>query len=160
MSADQALPDACLRVLAGATERGLSISIKVMADSTKTAEDAAAACGCTVAQIAKSLVFVGRETRTPYLLLVSGINRVNEDGAVAIFGEALDRPKGAEVRAITGFAIGGIPPLGHVSPLKTYIDEHLMSFDVIWAAAGTPNAVFQTTPADLLQATQAIRFVA
>ncbi len=153
MGAD--LPDAAQRVAAAAQKLGLSIEIAIMPDTTRTAEDAAAACGCRVGQIVKSLVFTGAESGRDLLLLVSGDNRVDEAGVAAHLGEALERPRGAHVRKVTGFAIGGIPPFGHDAPLSTYIDEDLLKHDVVWAAAGTPNAVFSCAPHALRDATGA-----
>lgn len=149
------LPAACRKVLDAARERGLAIEVRVMAETTRTAEEAAAACGCAVAQIVKSLVFTGKDSGADYLLLVSGANRVDEAGVAAHVGEPLERPRGAHVRAVTGFAIGGIPPFGHASALRTFIDEDLLAFPQVWAAAGTPNAVFAADPAAIRDATQA-----
>jgi prolyl-tRNA editing enzyme YbaK/EbsC (Cys-tRNA(Pro) deacylase) len=131
---------------------GLAIEVREMPSSTRTAEEAAAACGVTVGQIVKSLVFLGAESGRGYLLLVSGANRVDEQGVAAHLGEALVRPKADAVRDLTGFAIGGVPPLGHANPLATYIDRDLMRYDVVWAAAGTPRAVFAVEPQALRQA--------
>src|SRR4030095_2992941 len=100
---------------------GLDITVREMAESTRTAEEAAAACGVTVGQIVKSLVFVGATSGKPYLLLVSGSNRVNEKGVAAHLGEKLKRPDADAVRALTGYAIGGIPPVGHDTPLAHYL---------------------------------------
>ncbi|MGW8369325.1 MAG: YbaK/EbsC family protein, partial [Gammaproteobacteria bacterium] len=94
-------------------------------------------------------------TDTPYLLLVSGANRVNERAVARDLGEKLRRPDADDVRELTGFAIGGIPPLGHKSPLKTYIDRDLLAFKTVWAAAGTPTSVFEVVPDDLVRATEA-----
>jgi prolyl-tRNA editing enzyme YbaK/EbsC (Cys-tRNA(Pro) deacylase) len=105
--------------------------------------------GCEVAQIAKSLVFRGAHTGTPFLVIASGINRVNQTALAALAGEPLERPDADYVRAQTGFAIGGIPPLGHDHPLETYIDSELWQYAQIWAAAGHPNAVFALTPDEL-----------
>ena len=127
-----------------------------MPDSTRTAEEAAAACGVTVGQIVKSLVFLGAQSGKPYLLLVSGANRVDEQGVAAHLGEPLVRPKAETVRALTGFAIGGVPPLGHATKLATYIDPDLLQYDVVWAAAGTPRAVFAANPRDLQRAVGAM----
>jgi len=149
------LPDAALRVAAAAAELGLAIEIVLMPDSTRTAEDAAAACGCRAGQIVKSLVFTGAQSRRDVLLLVSGDNRVDEAGVAVHLGEALERPRGAHVRKVTGFAIGGIPPFGHAAPLATYMDADLLAHDVVWAAAGTPNAVFSVDPRALQAATDA-----
>ena len=150
------LPPAALRVAAAATAAGLATEVHEMPASTRTAVDAAKACGCVVAQIVKSLVFRGATTGTPYLLLVSGANRVNEQAVAATLGEALMRPDANYVRDITGFAIGGIPPLGHATALATYIDTDLLAFDVVWAAAGTPNCVMRLEPQALRHATAAI----
>ena len=138
-----------------AANLSLEITILTMADSTKTAEDAATACDCTVGQIVKSLVFRGAESGNPVLLLVSGSNRVNEKKARRFAGEKLSRPDAAYVREATGFAIGGIPPFAHARPLATYIDRDLLQYDVVWAAAGTPNSVFSVDPNALAQATGA-----
>lgn len=143
------------RVVDAAAANGLAITISQMGQSTRTAEDAAAACSCAVGQIVKSLVFRGRETGTPFLLLVSGSNRVNERAVARDLGEKLRRPDADDVRELTGFAIGGIPPLGHKAALKTYIDQDLLAFDVVWAAAGTPTSVFDVAPSELARATGA-----
>ncbi len=149
------LPPAARRVAEAARAAGLPIQIRVMAHSTRTAEEAAAACGCDVAQIVKSLVFRGAASGKPYLLLVSGANRVDEARAALTLGEALTRPDARYVRETTGYAIGGIPPLGHAAPLAVYMDEALLGFEVVWAAAGTPLAVFAAAPRALLAATGA-----
>ena len=143
------LKPASQRVEAAAHALGLNVTIQTMSQSTRTAEEAAAACGCTVAQIVKSLVFRGKDSGRPYLLLVSGSNRVNEKAVAGILGEALARPDAQYVRDITGYAIGGIPPVGHASPIATYIDQDLLIFEVVWAAAGTPESVFSVIPAEL-----------
>src|SRR5688572_15037975 len=135
---------------------GLDIAVRGMAQPTRTAEEAAAACGVTVGQIVKSLVFLGATSGTPYLLLVSGAHRVNEKDVAAHLGEKLKRPDADAVRALTGYAIGGIPPFGHDTPLATYMDRDLLAYDVIWAAAGTPKAVFRVEPARLRDATKAV----
>jgi prolyl-tRNA editing enzyme YbaK/EbsC (Cys-tRNA(Pro) deacylase) len=128
------------------------VAVREMAQSTRSAEDAAAACGVTVGQIVKSLVFLGAGSKRPYLLLVSGKNRVNETAVAAHLGEGLKRPDATFVRDLTGFAIGGIPPFGHDRRLTTYLDADLLTYDVVWAAAGTPRAVFPVTPALLRDA--------
>jgi prolyl-tRNA editing enzyme YbaK/EbsC (Cys-tRNA(Pro) deacylase) len=128
---------------------GLDASIVQMPASTRTAEEAADACQCSPSQIVKSLVFQGKTTGTPLLLLVSGTNRVDVKLVAGPIGESLGRPDANYVREVTGFAIGGIPPLGHASPLKTYFDEDLLRHERVWAAAGTPNCVFCVHPADL-----------
>lgn len=138
-----------------ASERGLAIDIIEMTETTRSAEEAARACQCHVGQIVKSLVFAGRESGKPYLLLVSGDNRVDETGVAAHLGEGLKRPDAKQVRDWTGFAIGGIPPLGHATALITFIDRDLFNHQVVWAAAGTPFHVFLVAPAALAEATGA-----
>lgn len=143
------LPASAVRVQEAARAKGLDVAVVEMADSTRTAEDAAAACGCAVAQIVKSLVFRGAMSGKPYLMLVSGANRLNEKGVAAVLGEGLVRPDAAYVREITGYAIGGIPPLGHATQMQVFIDEDLLGYDTVWAAAGTPRAVFAADPKNL-----------
>lgn len=126
-----------------------------MPASTRTAEEAAAACGTGVAQIVKSLVFRGKDSGRPLLLLVSGTNRVHEASVGRRIGEKLARPDADFVRAETGFAIGGIPPIGHEAAIPVYMDRSLLDYDVVWAAAGTPNAVFSVAPAALRDASNA-----
>jgi len=126
-----------------------------MPASTRTAEEAAAACGCAVGQIVKSLVFQGNRSGRLYLLLVSGANRVDMAKAAAQAGEPLDRADPRLVRERTGFAIGGVAPIGHLEPCPVLMDEDLLAYEVVWAAAGAPNAVFSVDPAKLQQATQA-----
>ena len=140
------------RFLEAATVLDHPVEVRRFPEGTKTAEDAARAVGCDVAQIVKSLVFAGKASGRPYLLLVSGKNRVNEKAVAAIIGEALTRPDAQKVRDWTGFAIGGIPPFGHATPLPTFVDEDLLTYDTVWAAAGTPFAVFAAEPKALAQA--------
>jgi len=149
------LKEASRKVERAARALGLDVTVRQMSVSTRTAEDAAAAAGCAVGQIVKSLVFRGKSSGTPYLLLVSGANRVNEKVVAAIVGEALMRPDAQYVRDLTGFAIGGIPPLGHATRLATCMDEALLSYDVVWAAAGTPESIFAVSPTALAAATGA-----
>jgi len=136
-------------------DKGLDSQVRHMPQATRSADEAAAACGCSVGQIVKSLVFRGAVSGKPYLLLVSGANRVNQQDVAQVIGEALRRPDANDVRDITGFAIGGIPPLGHATPLATLLDKALLDYDVVWAAAGTPDAVFPIAPAQLAEATAA-----
>jgi prolyl-tRNA editing enzyme YbaK/EbsC (Cys-tRNA(Pro) deacylase) len=120
--------------------------------STRTADDAAAAIGCTVGQIAKSLVF--RSESDGFVLVVaSGAHRVDEKAAARLIGEGIARADPDFVRERSGFAIGGVPPLGHTTTPIVLIDEALMAHEEIWAAAGTPNAVFRLTPAELVELT-------
>lgn len=153
---DNPLPSSAQRVADAAKRLGLSPHIVTMADSTRTAEEAAAACGCEVAQIVKSLVFRGADSGTPYLLLVSGKNRVDEKKAAKVIGESLARPDAAYVRGTTGYAIGGIPPFGHDTPIKTFMDSDLLAFASVWTAAGTPHCVMRLAPQDLQAKTGAV----
>ena len=150
------LPAAAGRVQAAAERLGLAITVRVMAATTRTAEEAAVACDCTVGQIVKSLIFKGKDSGRAYLLLVSGANRVNEKAVAGRLGEAIVRPDAAFARSATGFAIGGIPPFGHEPPLTPYLDADLLQYGTVWAAAGTPHAVFAVDPAKLLEATGAV----
>jgi prolyl-tRNA editing enzyme YbaK/EbsC (Cys-tRNA(Pro) deacylase) len=146
------LPPSALKVQQAAERLGLAIAVREMPQSTRTAEDAAAACGCDVAQIVKSLVFAGKSSGAPYLLLVSGKNRVDEKAVAGVIGEALTRPDAQKVREWTGFAIGGVPPFGHARALPTFVDEDLLRHSLVWAAAGTPSALFSADPKALAQA--------
>ncbi len=144
------------RFLERATALGVEVQPRRFPDGTRTAADAAAAVGCDVAQIVKSLVFVadGR----PVLVLTSGASRVDEAKLAAATGATVVRKATAdEVRAATGYAIGGTPPFGHDTPLEVLCDEHLLGHEAVWAAAGTPTDVFDLTPATLLRASGAVR---
>jgi prolyl-tRNA editing enzyme YbaK/EbsC (Cys-tRNA(Pro) deacylase) len=121
--------------------------------STRSAAEAAAAVGCTVGQIAKSLVFRTTISDRPVLVITCGTNRVSESIIATRLGETIERANADFVRDRTGFAIGGVPPIGHSEPVLIIIDEDLRSFDEIWAAAGTPNAVFRLNFDDLVQLT-------
>src|SRR5258708_30326268 len=137
------LPPSAQKVHNAAAGLGLDITVREMPDSTRTAEKAAAAVGVTVGQIVKSLVFMGATSGKPYLLLVSGTNRVNEAGVAAHLGEELKRPDSHAVRTLTGFAIGGIPPFCHDTPLATYIGGGLLQYDFLCPAAVKPQPVFR-----------------
>ena len=128
---------------------GFTSQVVELADSTRTAREAAEAIGCRVEQIVKSLVFRGKQTNKPVLVVASGQNRVNEKRLGELAGEAIAKGDANFVRQHTGFVVGGVPPIGHSQPLTTFIDEDLLQFTEIWAAAGTPFAVFQLTPAEL-----------
>lgn len=147
------LKPAAERIQAALAEAGLQAKVREFPESTRTAADAAAAIGCSVAQIAKSLIFKGRQSGRSILVVASGANRVEERKVAALVGEALEKADAAFVRSATGYAIGGVPPVGHVSPPITVIDEDLLQLDEIWAAAGTPNAVFALTPEVLVALT-------
>ena len=133
--------------------QGFTNQVIELPDSTRTSVEAAAAVGCEVAQIAKSLIFQGKQSQQAVLVIASGVNRVNEKRNAERLGEKLQKPDADFVREQTGFVIGGVAPVGHSHPLTTYIDEDLLSHAEIWAAAGHPNAVFKLTPAALVQMT-------
>jgi len=133
---------------------GLALQVVELPSSTRTAQEAAQAIGCDVAQIAKSLIFNTRISQRPILVIASGSNRVNEKKIAGLVGEKVAKADADFVRQFTGFAIGGVPPVGHLQPIETYIDEDLLVFDEIWAAAGTPHAVFCLTGDDLLALTE------
>jgi prolyl-tRNA editing enzyme YbaK/EbsC (Cys-tRNA(Pro) deacylase) len=116
-----------------------------------------AAVGIEVGRIVKSLVFRGADSGRPYLLLVSGANRVHEKRTGRQIGEALERSDADFVKLHTGFSIGGVSPYGHPAPLATFLDEGLFAFETVWAAAGNPRSVFEITASDLLQTTGARR---
>lgn len=132
---------------------GMATQVLELPASTRTAQEAAQAIGCTVGQICKSLVFATVSTGRPILVIASGTNRVNEKWLASFIGEKVRKPDADFVRQQTGFAIGGVPPLGHHQPLETYIDRDLLVHNEIWAAAGTPHAVFKLTGDDLVAAT-------
>src|SRR5512146_2534442 len=121
--------------------------------STRTAQEAADRAGCELGQIVKSLIFKGKDSGKPILVLTSGANRVDEKRISGYAGEHISRADADFVRAVTGFAIGGVPPIGHAQPMETYLDEDLLQYPTVWAAAGTPNAIFELTPAALREMT-------
>lgn len=143
------LQSSAQKVQEALTALGLSCQVVELPASTRTAREAAQAIGCTVAQIVKSLVFLGTRTGKPILVLMSGVNRVSEKRLSEWAREPIGKADADFVRRHTGFAIGGVPPVGHPAPVETYIDEDLFQYDEIWAAAGTPYAVFRLTPKDL-----------
>ncbi len=128
---------------------GLSLQVIELPDSTRTAVEAAQAIGCQVGQIVKSLVFKGKRSEKPILVIASGSNRVNEKTIESLITEPLGKADADFVRQSTGFVIGGVPPLGHSEALETFIDEDLFQYEEVWAAAGTPHAVFRLKPDDL-----------
>jgi prolyl-tRNA editing enzyme YbaK/EbsC (Cys-tRNA(Pro) deacylase) len=132
---------------------GWTHDIVILPDSTRTAQEAALAVGCDVAQIVKSLVFRGTTSGRPVLVIACGANRVDETAVGTLIGEPIGKADADFVRANTGFAIGGVAPIGHAVAPVTLIDEDLLAFEAIWAAAGTPNAVFCLTPDELLEMT-------
>ena len=147
------LPKSARRVQEELERLGYANDVVEMPDSTRSAADAAAACGCTVAQIAKSIVFRAKGSDRAVLVITSGANRVDEAKVAAALDETLGKADADFVRAKTGFAIGGVPPIGHREPSAIFIDADLEAHDVIWAAAGTPRCVFRLTPAELVAMT-------
>jgi len=133
--------------------RGFSNAVVELPDSTRSAAEAAAALGCDVAQIVKSLVFRARQSGRAVLVVASGAHRVDEKRIEALVGEPIGKADADFVREQTGFAIGGVPPLGHARELVAIVDEELLKLERIWAAAGHPNAVFGLTPAELVAMT-------
>jgi prolyl-tRNA editing enzyme YbaK/EbsC (Cys-tRNA(Pro) deacylase) len=139
------------RVVAAGAELGLAVEPRRFPEGTKTAQDAARAIGCDAAQIVKSLVFVA--DGAPFLALTSGPNRADTAKLAALLGaESVRKADAEEARAATGFGIGGTPPFGHPRRLRVLIDRDLLAHDEVWAAAGTPDAVFPLTPDDLVRA--------
>ena len=132
---------------------GYEFQVVEFAESTRTAQEAADRVGCTLGQIVKSLIFRGKTTGKPILVLTSGANRVDEKRIAGYAGEPIGRAEADFVRAVTGFAIGGVPPLGHAQEMETYLDEDLLLYETIWAAAGTPNAIFELRPEELQRMT-------
>ncbi len=128
--------------------------VKQLEASTRTAAEAAIACACDIGQIVKSLIFLLHPIHQPILILVSGSNRVNEKRIGRELGGKLERANPDFVRQVTGFAIGGVPPVGHNLPLPTFIDEDLLKYPLVWAAAGTPHAVFPILPQELVKITR------
>lgn len=141
------------KVQAALQARGLTCEVVQMQKTTRTAEDAAQAVGCEVGQIVKSLVFKGVRSNQPVLVVASGVNRVNEQTLSGHVSEPVKMANADFVRKMTGFAIGGVPPVAHRTKMKIFIDEDLMQFPQIWAAAGTPHAVFRLTPDELKKIT-------
>ncbi len=137
------------RVQMALQEAGVEFKVMELPASTRTAQDAAQAIGCQVGQIAKSLVFKTRASQRPVMVIASGAHRVDLRKLEALVGEPIDLADPDFVRRVTGFAIGGVPPLGHLDPLTIYLDEGLRQYETIWAAAGTPHAVFSLKADDL-----------
>ncbi len=127
--------------------------IREFSETTKTAADAAKALNCEIGQIAKSIVFESKISYEPVLVIASGCNRIDEKIISEHLGEGIEKADADFVREKTGFAIGGIPPFGHQQKIKTFIDEDLLQHKMIWAAAGTHNAVFPLTPEELVKTT-------
>lgn len=144
------------RVVAALRAAGWQGEVRELSDSARTAAEAAAALGCDVGAIASSLVFTaaGPDGPEPLLVLTSGAHRVDTAAVAALLGvPSVDRAPAALVREATGYAIGGVAPIGHPAPLRTLVDVDLAGHDVVWAAAGHPHAVFPTTYDELLRVT-------
>ena len=153
--AEGELPPAAQRVQEKLREAGSSCEVRMMATTARSAVEAAASIGCTVAQIAKSLVFRAKSGRA-VLVIASGTNRVDEKKVAAALGEAIGKADADFVRDRTGYAIGGVTPIGHDSAVRIFIDADLRRYDEIWAAAGHPHAVFPLTPSELERLTQGV----
>ena len=145
--------DSARRIQAALAARGAPFSVIELPTSARTAAEAAAALGCTIAQIAKSIVFRSTLDDSPVLVVASGVNRIDERRVETLIARPIAKADAAYVRARTGFAIGGIPPLGHAIALPTLIDRDLLAHAEIWAAAGTPHAVFKLDPHSLVALT-------
>ncbi|CAM2007852.1 YbaK/EbsC family protein [Acanthopleuribacter pedis] len=139
------------KVQSALTTMGFSCEVRELPGSTRTAAEAAETIGCQVAQIVKSLIFQGKESGDAYYVAVSGENRVHEKRLGRLIGEKIRKADADFTREATGFAIGGIPPVGHAQELKAFVDEDLWQYDLLWAAAGTPFAVFSLTADELKQ---------
>jgi len=150
---NQSLSSSAQKVQDTLRAMGYSFNIIEHAESTRTAQEAADCAGCELGQIVKSLIFKGKESGKPILVLTSGANRVDEKRISEYAGERISRADADFVRAVTGFAIGGVPPVGHIQKMETYLDEDFLGYQTIWAAAGTPNAIFELKTEDLQKMT-------
>jgi prolyl-tRNA editing enzyme YbaK/EbsC (Cys-tRNA(Pro) deacylase) len=148
------LSDSAQKVQQALNRHGVACKVVELPGSTRTSQEAAQAIGCRVEQIAKSLVFQGKTTKRAILVVASGANRVNEKKLHDLLSEPVKKADADFVREHTGFAIGGVPPAGLSKPTEIFIDEDLFKYEEIWAAAGTPHAVFKLTAADLVKITQ------
>jgi prolyl-tRNA editing enzyme YbaK/EbsC (Cys-tRNA(Pro) deacylase) len=148
------LPPAAQRVQDALAKLGHRGRVRVMPASTRTSAEAAAAVGCTVAEIAKSIIFRAKASQRAVLVMASGVNRVDEKKIATLVGEGIGKADAEFVRARTGFVIGGVPPVGHDMPPLVLIDEDLLKLTSLWAAAGTPRAVFPLTPGELVALTK------
>ncbi|MBL0344503.1 YbaK/EbsC family protein [Candidatus Villigracilis affinis] len=133
---------------------GYNYTVIEHAESTRTAQEAADRAGCELGQIVKSLIFRGKTSGKPILVLTSGVNRVDEKRISGYAGESISRADADFVRTVTGYAIGGVPPIGHNEKMETYLDEDFLQYKMVWAAAGTPNAIFELTIDDLQKMTE------
>ena len=145
------LSESARRVQETLAARGFTNVVFELPVPVRTAADAAKAVGCDVACIAKSLIFRTAQTKRGVLVVTSGRNRVDEARVAALLGEPIEKADPAFVREATGYAIGGIPPVGHATPMRTFVDRDLLALDRLWAAAGHPNALFPLTPDELVR---------
>jgi prolyl-tRNA editing enzyme YbaK/EbsC (Cys-tRNA(Pro) deacylase) len=151
---ESVLSGSAQKVQEALNRHGVTCEVVELPGSARTAQEAAQAIGCRVEQIAKSLVFQGKTSKRPVLVVASGANRVNEKKLRDLLSEPVRKADAQFVRERTGFAIGGVPPVGLLSPMEIFIDEDLFKYADIWAAAGTPHAVFKLTAGDLVKITQ------
>jgi len=151
---NQSLKESAQRVQNKLLELGHPNKVVELPDSARTAQEAADAIGCEIAQIAKSIIFRMQQSDQPLLVVASGMNRVNEKRVAEVVQDKLGKADADYVRERTGFVIGGVAPLGHAEPIRTLIDEDLFQYDTLWAAAGHPKAVFELTPRELVAMTQ------
>jgi prolyl-tRNA editing enzyme YbaK/EbsC (Cys-tRNA(Pro) deacylase) len=153
MTMSEPLSPSAQKVQDALARMGVSLQVVELPGSTRTAIEAAQAIGCQVGQIVKSLIFKAKRSGRPVLVAASGPNRVDERKIEALIAEPLGKADAEFVRQRTGFVIGGVPPVGHSEQLETFIDRDLLQYDEIWAAAGTPHAVFRLSPTDLVKMT-------
>ena len=146
------------RVKRALAEAGLDCEVLEMPGETRTAAQAAAAAGCEIDQIAKSIIFRGEHTGHVVLFLTAGGNQVSAEKASAVAGQPLGKADADLIRAETGFAIGGVAPIGHLIEVPAFLDPRLLDFGTVWAAAGTPRHIFSVNPVDLQRVTGAQLF--
>ena len=147
------LPAAAQRFQEALNSKGINRTVRVMPDTTRTSTEAAAAIGCDVGQIAKSLIFRGKQSGCAVLVIASGANRVDVKAVRGVIGEKIGKADADFVKSATGYSIGGVPPFGHDQEPIVVIDQDLMQLSEIWAAGGTPFAVFPVSPEELVGAT-------
>ncbi|WP_371168905.1 YbaK/EbsC family protein [Aliiroseovarius sp. 2305UL8-7] len=144
------------RVKRALLDLGIDTDIREMSDGTRTATDAANAVGCEIDQIAKSIIFKGVQSGHVILFLTAGGNQVDTGKASALADEPLGKADAKLIRTETGFAIGGVSPVGLIAPVRAFYDDRLLAFDTVWAAAGTPRHVFPASPSELIRAASAL----
>jgi Cys-tRNA(Pro) deacylase len=150
------LPKSARKIQQAIEQQGFDFQVIELPESTRSAQEAANAIGCDLGQIVKSLVFKEKNTEIGVIVLASGVNQVDAAKLMAYGSGELDMATASFVKQHTGFTIGGVPPFGHTSDMQTYIDQDLLQYDFVWAAAGTPHTVFQLDPAILVAVTQGI----